>query len=137
MDNSEPIKYRIGVVLGFCITALGLFFDIFEGILSLFSAGTGGYLKDFASMLLFPAIFWFFGAPFWKGSKKHKKILTMVSGFVVALVPFLSDVLPELATSVLMTIVYTGQEDKENFFQKAEIKRNENITREKRIREKI
>lgn len=124
-NSSQPqeINYRVGTVVSLGLIFLAGFFDLVELILSVFTAGAGGYIKDFAAMFLFPGLFWIVGVPFWKGNKKIQKIVTMVIAFIVSFIPYLSDIMPELLISVVVTLGYTRLEDRFtsqiNFVKKA------------------
>lgn len=139
MDGqNQPVKYRIGILLGLALVAIAGLFDLLELILALFSAGAASYIKDFAQILLFPIIFLILKAPFWKGKKKGKKMISMIAGFLVAFIPWVSDILPEVLISVFLTIYYTRKEDKEATVNpEVAARRDRNITRYKRVRPKI
>jgi hypothetical protein len=113
-NSSQPqeVKYRVGKVVSLGLIFLAGFFDLAELILSIFTAGAGGYIKDFAAMILFPGLFWIVGVPFWKGNKRVQKIITMVIAFIVSFIPYLSDIMPELLVSVVVTLMYTRLEDR-------------------------
>jgi Na+/proline symporter len=134
--SKKKVKYRVGFFIGAFLIGLAFVFDVVEAILSLVLAGVGGYIKDFASIILFPILFLIFKIPFWKGNKKVEKISTNIIGFIVALIPFLSDVLPELTISVIITIMYSRIEDKLGI-QGNLLQPNPKITRYKRVRPKI
>jgi Na+/proline symporter len=138
MAEKKPVKYRINILVGLALIAIAGYFDLIELILSLVSVGAASYIKDFAQIILFPVIFWVLKAPFWKGKRKAKKMISMLSGFFVALIPFVSDVLPEVMISVALTIYYTRKEDVLAMLssEAAEI-RDRNITRYKNARPKI
>ncbi len=125
---------HIGIFVGALLSFFALFLDITELLLD--AAGTllaavgvvFGYLKDFTTLIILPALFWALGAPFWKGRKAKKKMISMVSAFLVGLVPWLGAVMPETLISVMVTIHLINQEADEE----PEIKINPNITRFKR-----
>lgn len=137
-EQAKPssIKYRIGIFSSIFLILFAGLFDLIELLLSLFLAAVGGYIKDFASILLFPILFSIFKIPFWKGSKKTQKINTMLVGYLIALVPILSDIVPELAISVAVTIFYSRVEDRLGIQGKL-LEKNPKIITSKRIRQKI
>lgn len=133
--DQEP-KYRISFLAGAFLVFIAFVFDFVEIILDLFGFGVAGTIKDIAQIIFFPTVFFIFKAPFWKGKKKAKKIIAMLSSMFVAIIPILSTVAPEVTIGVLLTVYYTRKEDREGVNDK-EQKQNRNITRPKRVREKI
>lgn len=135
-EVTPTVKYRVGLFSILFLVGFAAFFDLLELILSLFTAGAGGYIKDFASYIVFPALFWLFKIPFWKGNKRIQKITTMIVGAIVALIPVVSDILPELTIAVIITIMYSRVEDKMGT-QGQMLQKNPNIVRSRRVRPKI
>lgn len=131
--EKKEIRYRISLPMGFVLVALAAVLDLTEIILSLLSAGVGGFIKDVASWL-FIAIFWMLKAPFWKGNKWLTKMTTMTTTFIVGLIPYLSDFLPELTIGILATIIYTRIEDRLGAQIHAVKEINDKIVRFKRER---
>lgn len=88
--------------------------------LALDSAGTAagvvmvvvGYLKDGFSLIFFPTAFFLLGAPPWKGRKAKQKLITLGTGFLISLVPWVGAILPETTISVLVTILFVYAEDR-------------------------
>ncbi len=136
--EKSKIKYRVGFFIGGFLIALAFMFDIVEAILSLFTAGVGGYIKDFAEVIVFPFLFWICKIPFWKGQKRSAKLVTAVATFIVSLIPFVSDVIPELTVGVIVTIIYSRVEDRLGIQGKLlQGNPNSKVTRFRRERPKI
>ncbi|MEY4440790.1 MAG: hypothetical protein RLY49_416 [Candidatus Parcubacteria bacterium] len=132
------VKYRVGFFIGGFLIILAFVFDIIEAILALFTVGVGSYIKDFAEIIVFPILFWIFKIPFWKGNKRVAKITASIVTVLVSLIPFVSDILPELTIGVFVTILYSRVEDRlglEGKFLSGNP--NSKITRFKRERPKI
>jgi hypothetical protein len=135
-SSNESKKMRIGNFVALLLIMIAAFFDISELILDLAGTLLGGvgvvigYLKDAVAFVFFPVVFWALGAPFWKGRKSKKKIIAMVSGFLISLVPWLGAFMPETLVSVAVTIFFTRAEDKG---KDAEKSINTNVVRAKRI----
>lgn len=136
VNQEKPyVRYRIGAVAGLLLGSLALFLDLVELVMDLggtLLAGVGvvfGYIKDFFTLLIIPFMFFILGAPFWKGRKAKKKMIAIVTGFLISLIPWAGALLPETTISVLVTIYLTRKEDKEKAYQK---NKNTKITREKR-----
>jgi len=140
MSEKEPVRYRIGAVAGLMLGMVSLFLDATELTLDLagtFLGGIGvviGYAKDFGTLILLPGIFFVLGAPFWKGRKAKKKMVTMVSGFILSLIPWVGAFLPETTIATIVTIYLTRKEDKEGV---AKVSLAKNIVRAKRMRQKV
>jgi predicted branched-subunit amino acid permease len=136
--EKSKIKYRAGFFIGGFLITLAFVFDIVEAILALFTAGVGSYVKDFAEIIVFPILFWIFKIPFWKGNKRVAKITASIVTVLVSLIPFVSDILPELTIGVLVTILYSRVEDRLGLDGKLlGGNPNSKITRFKRERQKI
>lgn len=140
-DQKQEVQYRIGIVSALLLMYIGINLDAIELALDLIgTAGFGvlvviGYIKDFVSIIIVPLIFFVLGAPFWKGRKAKKKMVTMVSGFLISLIPWVGAFMPETTLSILATILYTRSEDKE-IAKETFKQRGEKITRSKRTRER-
>jgi hypothetical protein len=132
----NSVVYRIGILGTLFLVGFAFSLDLIEAILSLFIPGVGGYIKDFASYIIFPFLFWFFKIPFWKGNKRIQKMSTMIIGAIIALIPIVSDVLPELTISVFVTIMYSRVEDRLGVQGKF-LQKNPKILTAKRVREKV
>jgi hypothetical protein len=138
MEEKQEVEYRIGILMGMGLVMIGFAFDIFEILLDLISFGIGGIIKDIAQIVFFPAVFFILKAPFWKGKKASKKIIAMVIGALTGFIPYVSTIMPEVAISVFMTVYLTRKEDKEALDDPDVAKRRDkNITRYKRVREKV
>ena len=142
MDDQKPeVQYRIGIVSALLLIYLGINLDAIELALDLIgTVGFGvlviiGYIKDFITVIIVPLIFFVLGAPFWKGKKAKKKMITMISAFIVSLMPWVGALMPETTLSIVATILYTRSEDRD-MAKKALTKKGEAITRLKRMREK-
>jgi hypothetical protein len=135
-SENKNISYRIGILGILFLLGFAFSLDLMEAILSLLIPGVGGYIKDFASYIIFPFLFWIFKIPFWKGNKRIQKMSTMIIGALIALIPVVSDVLPELTISVFVTIMYSRIEDKLGVQGKFLQKKSKILTA-KRVREKI
>lgn len=129
--DTPSIKYRIGAVMSLVLGLIASMLDLTEFALdfggTLF-AGVGvvfGYIKDAITIVVIPFIFWILGAPFWKGRKVKKKIITMVTAFLISLAPWIGGVMPETLVSTAVTIYLTRKEDKEKFIEK-----NNNIVKD-------
>lgn len=116
--ENQPIKYRIGILVSLGLLFVAGSFDVLELILDLVgSGGFGigviiGYIKDAISFFFFPLVFFILGAPFWKGTKAKKKIIAMVSSFIISLIPWLGAAMPETFIAVAVTIYLTRSEDR-------------------------
>ncbi len=130
------VTYRVGILGILFLVSLAFSFDLIELILSIVLPVVGGYIKDFASYIIFPFFFGLLGIPFWKGNKRVQKMTTMIVGYLVALIPGVSDVLPELTISVCVTIMYSRIEDKLGVQGKLLQKKSKILTA-KRVREKV
>ena len=142
MDDQKPeVQYKIGIVASLLLVYLGINLDALELALDLIgTAGFGvlvviGYIKDFITIIILTLIFAVLGAPFWKGRKAKKKMVTMISAFIISFIPWVGGVMPETTISIITTILFTCSEDRENAKEMSEKKR-EGVTRSKRIREK-
>lgn len=141
MIRGQSIKYRIGLVMSIVLVGSAMNFDFFELILDLVGTKGGfvlviiGYLKDFASLIFFPTIFFILGAPFWKGKKAKKKMIAMVTAFLISAIPWIGAVMPETTVAVATTIHLTRKEDREKAKEKGLVAST--ITRTKRTRPKI
>lgn len=136
-SQNKTVKYRIGSAAAISLIFVAGFLDITELALDLggtFLAGVGvvfGYLKDFATIVLIPGMFTLLGAPFWKGKKAKKKMATMVTSFLISLIPWIGGIMPETVISVVVTIYLTRQEDRGKV-QRESFKNIAKITRRKR-----
>lgn len=142
MDDQKPeVQYRIGIVSALLLVYLGINLDALELALDLIgTAGFGvlvvvGYVKDFITIIILPLIFFVLGAPFWKGRKVKKKMVTMISAFIISFIPWIGAIMPETVLSIIATILYTRAEDREKA-KETLTKKRESITRLKRVREK-
>lgn len=114
----KDVKYRIGYFTALILLIIAALFDVSELILDVagtFLAGVGvvlGYIKDAISFLFFPLVFWALGAPFWKGRKAKKKVIAMITGLLISLLPWIGALLPETIISVFVTIYFTRAEDR-------------------------
>ncbi len=139
---SEKVKHRIGFFGTAILVYVAAYIDIAE--LTLDFAGTAaggvgvvvGLLVDFAKIIVLPGLLILMKAPFWKGKKAKKKIATMITTFLVGAIPWIGAVLPETLIGTIATIIFTRKEDNEKMGGKG-ILNDRNITRAKRIREKI
>lgn len=128
-------KPRIGIVVSIILLYIASMFDAAELALDLAGTALGGvgvvigYIKDTLSFLFFPTIFWLLGVPFWKGRKAKKKMVAMITGFLISLIPWVGAFLPETFISVLVTILLTRSEDKGIDAEKS---LNQNIVRARR-----
>jgi hypothetical protein len=140
MDDGP--KYRISIIAGVIIVAFAGFLDLGELILDLVgtsAAGVGvvvGILIDFLKVIGLPTIFLFRKAPFWKGKKAKKKMVRMITAFLVGVIPGIGAILPETLIGTIATIILTRKEDNEKA-GKTSLVSDRNITRAKRIREKL
>lgn len=143
MAKEVDVQYRIGATLGLLFGVFALFLDGAEILLDLGGTAIGGvgvaigYLKDFAVLVLLPLGFTIVGAPFWKGRKAKKKMITMISAFLISLVPWLGAAMPETFVGVVATIYLTRKEDYENAQEQAQGALKSNITRAKRVVQKV
>lgn len=143
MANKEPVKYRIGPVLAIFIVLLAIFLDVLGfGIDAAGTMGWGvfvvlGYVVDIITWFLFPLIFFAVGAPFWRGRAARKKIIAMVTGYLVEALPWIGAFLPATTISVAVTIVLTWAEDRGVKGKVAERFVSSRVTRMKREREKV
>lgn len=137
-SQNQPVKYRIGSVATLMLLFIAGFFDVLEVALdAIGTAGFGvgvviGYLKDAISFVFFPFIFFVLRAPFWKGKKAKKKMIAMVTGFLISIVPWLGAIMPETLISVAVTTYLTRSEDKSRA-KNAVGDLGKNIVRAKRI----
>ena len=136
-ENGTPKKQRIGLLLAVLLVIIAVIFDIAEIILDIAGAGVAGTIKDIAQTIFFPVVFFILKAPFWKGKKKAKKMISMITTFFVSYIPIISTILPEVAIGVALTIYFTRKEDKEGGDNIIQFPKNQNITRQKRERPKI
>lgn len=122
-SEGQVVKYRIGKIAMLFLIALGVYLDLLELVIDLagtLAAGVGvviGYIKDFFTLFIIPAIFLLLRAPFWKGRKAKKKMVSMVTSFLVSLIPWIGAFLPETTISIAVTIYLTRKEDKEKVEQ--------------------
>jgi hypothetical protein len=138
MEENQEVEYRIGIIMGLGLVAIAFAFDFVEIILDLLSVGIAGTIKDIAQVIFFPAVFLMLKAPFWKGKKAAKKMISMITAALVGFIPIISTIMPEVTISVMLTIYYTRSEDREvSSNPEAAKKLNKNITRYKRVREKV
>ena len=132
--EQQIVKYRIGVGSILILLFLSMGLDVTEILLDVAGTLLGGvgvvigYLKDFVALIILPGILLLLGAPFWKGRKAKKKIVTMVTSFLISLIPWFGAIMPETTVGMLVTIYLTRKEDRERF----EIKNKRKITRSKR-----
>lgn len=135
--QNQPVKYRIGSVITLGLLFVAGFFDVLELVLDLIgTAGFGvgvviGYIKDGVSFVFFPLTFFILRAPFWKGKKAKKKMIAMVSSFIISLIPWLGAFMPETLIAVAVTTYLTRSEDKERS-ESAKGGARKNIVRAKR-----
>ena len=140
MSENEPVNYRIGLFAAILISILAIFLDITELALDLagtFLGGFGvviGYFKDFSTIILMPGIFFILGAPFWRGRKAKKKMITMVTAGVISFIPWLGAFMPETFIATVVTIYLTRKEDKEGYQKKSLAS---NISRARRMRQRV
>lgn len=134
-QQTQPVKYRIGLLASFIMISLAILLDVTELVIDLAGtllAGVGvvfGYIKDLFTIILIPLIFLLLRAPFWKGKKAKKKMTMMIGSFVVSLIPWVGAFMPETIASVWITIRLTRKEDKEKVQEQVQ---NSAITRKKR-----
>ena len=116
--QNQPVKYRVGTLITLGLLSIAAAFDVLELFLDVIGTkgfGIGviiGYVKDAVGFVFFPLVFFLLGVPFWKGKKAKKKIIAMVSSFIVGLIPWLGAALPETFIAVAVTIYLTRSEDK-------------------------
>lgn len=140
-QNKTSVKYRISLFTSAILLFFAFQLEVTELVLDLAGTTLGfvgviiGYAKDFIALFFFPTFFLLKGAPFWKGRKAKKKIIAMVSSFIISFFPWFGAFMPETLLDVAITIYLTRKEDREKV-QKQNIT-DRNITRFKRVREKI
>lgn len=143
MAEKVDVQYRIGAVVSLLLIILAIFLDITELVLDLagsFLFGFGvviGYAIDFAKVVLIPIIFLINGAPFWKGRKAKKKMIAMVTAFIISIIPWVGATMPETLVGVLVTLHFTRKEDVERAQEKAQSVVNSGITRARRMVQKV
>ncbi len=135
----DKVHYRIGNFVGLILLLIAAMFDLTELVLDLAGtmlAGVGvvlGYIKDAISLVFFPTVFLFLGAPFWKGRKAKQKVITMLTAFLISAIPWLGAFMPETLIGVAVTIFFTRVEDKGTTVEGEMKSVNDKITRAKRI----
>jgi hypothetical protein len=133
-SNTQIVQYRIGLGGALILIFLAVGLDVTEILLDVSGTLLGvvgvviGYLKDFVALIILPGILLLLGAPFWKGRKAKKKIVTMISSFLISLIPWVGAIMPETTIGILVTIYLTRKEDKERI----EVKNKRKIIRSKR-----
>jgi hypothetical protein len=128
-DSQPKLEYRIGMFLMISLSAFALGVDVITGILDWLTAETAGEVVNFLQIIFFQGIFIFNKAPFWKGSKVDKKVITFIVMTIIGFIPFVNDFTPEIFIDVLAICYFTRQEDREKVATPA---KNPLVTRSKR-----
>lgn len=139
-SEKKPVTYRIGITVGAVLCLIAAYFDILELVLDATGTVLGGvgvvigYAKDVFTNIFFPVVFLLLGAPFWKGKKAKKKMITMITAAIISFIPEIGALMPETLIAVFVTIYYTRAEDRGKNPERELLR---NFVRSKRVNEKF
>jgi len=131
ITGEKEVKYRIGYFGMFVFIFIGLLADIIEALATVFGVVAGGYVVDFIAMAVLPALFFWRGVIFWKGTRSSQQIILFITTSLVSLIPIVSDLLPETMIEAWGAAILSRREDREGDEFK-EISYNPNVFRFRR-----